>query len=204
MKKTLLIIVLLISSLFANANKIQSSHPIIGLINNKQTSQENIFNLNSVLIGGLIGIIGSFVTLLINNLYQSKRDKREIKTKWLEDFTESYAKTCAELNHTYYSRDINKISQDKPELYYLIEMTYLYLSETDENQKIIKAKLKDMFSMLMKYLGEPSKENSSKYLNSYEEVQSDVSHYVSRLREDITIKKQRKGIINRLNKSFKK
>ena len=201
MKKTLLIIVLLISSLFANANKIQSSHPIIGLINNKQTSQENIFNLNSVLIGGLIGIIGSFVTLLINNLYQSKRDKREIKTKWLEDFTDSYAKTCAELNHTYYSRDINKINnQDKPELFYLVEMTYLYLSEMDENQKIIKVKLKNMFSMLMKYLSDPSKENSTIYLSAYQEVQSDVSHYISKLREDISIKKS-KGIITRLNKS---
>jgi uncharacterized membrane protein YgaE (UPF0421/DUF939 family) len=152
-----------------------------------------------VLIGGLIGIIGSFVTLLINNLYQAKRDKREIKTKWLEDFTDSYAKTCAELNHTYYSRDINKINnQDKPELFYLVEMTYLYLSEMDENQKIIKVKLKNMFSMLMKYLSDPSKENSTIYLGAYQEVQSDVSHYISKLREDITIKKQSKGIINRL------
>lgn len=201
MKKTLLIIILLISPLFANANKIQSSHLIIGLINNKQSSQENIFNLNSVLIGGLIGIIGSFVTLLINNLYQAKRDKREIKTKWLEDFTDSYAKTCAELNHTYYSRDINKINnQDKPELFYLVEMTYLYLSEMDENQKIIKVKLKNMFSMLMKYLSDPSKENSTIYLSAYQEVQSDVSHYISKLREDITIKKS-KGFITRLNKS---
>jgi uncharacterized membrane protein YgaE (UPF0421/DUF939 family) len=201
MKKTLLIIILLISPLFANANKIQSSHLIIGLINNKQSSQENIFNLNSVLIGGLIGIIGSFVTLLINNLYQAKRDKREIKTKWLEDFTDSYAKTCAELNHTYYSRDINKINnQDKPELFYLVEMTYLYLSEMDENQKIIKVKLKNMFSMLMKYLSDPSKENSTIYLSAYQEVQSDVSHYISKLREDISIKKS-KGIITRLNKS---
>jgi uncharacterized membrane protein YgaE (UPF0421/DUF939 family) len=201
MKKTLLIIILLISPLFANANKIQSSHLIIGLINNKQSSQENIFNLNSVLIGGLIGIIGSFVTLLINNLYQAKRDKREIKTKWLEDFTDSYAKTCAELNHTYYSRDINKINnQDKPELFYLVEMTYLYLSEMDENQKIIKLKLKNMFSMLMKYLSDPSKENSTIYLSAYQEVQSDVSHYISKLREDISIKKS-KGIITRLNKS---
>jgi hypothetical protein len=201
MKKILLIIALLISPLFANTNKIQSSHLILGLITNKQSSQENIFNLNSVLIGGLIGIIGSFVTLLINNLYQSKRDKREIKTKWLEDFTDSYAKTCAELNHTYYSKDINKINnQDKPELFYLVEMTYLYLSEMDENQIIIKVKLKNMFSMLMKYLSDPSKENSTIYLGAYQEVQSDVSHYISKLREDITIKKQSKGIINRLKK----